>query len=505
MSALARSWCLGCLVLVLAACADLKRGGYSGEVEARADVDAVVSGDGDSVEPDTDATDPADTGDSGTDSIDAAIDAFDETLPESIDTIDAVDDTATAETVEDVVNGSTERLDEDLEPCDYPQYWPFSIRSEKVPLRIHYRVPRDEAASREALGILEYAWAREIDEIGFVAPLPDEGTCGEDDALDIFTWRNAPYAYVNVWAENDATPWDDGYAYMVIDLWGEFGGAELPATLAHEFNHMCQTAHDWNDTTFIFEATSTFMEDEVYDDHNSWWYLLSDFQGHPDWSLDRDDEYETWYMYGAMLWLRYLRDRFFEGDPSFMAALWLGMRSPWAVNEPDYVDSLDVLLAPFKVSFADTIVEFARWRWYVADRDDGMHLEEAGDFPRDARPAVAATIQATGGTAIVRPMMLGTSYIDIVSSADGPRDVTVSMQTAVPAGDVDWIVQFLPGVTAGSDGDGLRLPADVPLTEVAGRIMRTIAVTALPGIDQDIDPDQRSDDRYTTTITVEPK
>jgi len=479
-----RAW--GFFALVLVACGDDPKGGAG-------DIDAIE------ILAETDVSEE----------VDATIDVIEDTAPDAVaDTNDVVEDVVDVSdtgTFEDVNNGSTERLDDDLEPCDYPQYWPFSLRSEKVPLRIHWRVPRDEAASREALEILEYAWTLEVDQIGFVAPLPDEGTCGEDEALDIFTWRNAPYAYVNVWAENDATPWDDGYAYMVVDLWGEFGGDEMPATLAHEFNHMCQTAHDWSDTTFLYEATATFMEDEVYDDHNSWWYLLFDFQGNPDWSIDHDDEYETWYMYGATLYLRYLRDRFFEGQPHFMADLWLGLRSPWDDNEPDYVDSLKALLAPFQVSFADTVVEFARWRWYVEARDDGRHLEEAGELPEDALPAVAATIQATGGSAVVRPMMLGTSYIDIVSSAAGTKEVTVSMTTAVPAGDVHWVVQFLPGVSDGSDGDMRRLPVDVPLTDVGGRVMRTIAITALPGVDQDIDPDERTNDRYTVTIKVEPK
>lgn len=483
-----RAW--GCLALVLGACGDDAKTGAG-------DVDAIGA--------------ETEVGEE----VDVLIDVSEDTLPDAVsdgaDTNDKVEDTVAVsdvetdgETIEDVVNGSTERLDDDLEPCDYPQYWPFSLRSEKVPLRIHWRMPRDEESSRRALEILEYSWSYEVDEVGFVAPLTDEGTCGEDEALDVFTWRNAPYAYVNVWAENDATPWDDGYPYMVVDLWGEFGGDEMPATLAHEFNHMCQTAHDWSDTTFLYEATSTFMEDEVYDDHNSWWYLVFDFQGNPDWSIDHDDAYETWYMYGATLYLRYLRDRFFEGRPQFMADLWLGLRSPWEENEPDYVDSLEALLAPFQVSFADTVVEFARWRWYVEARDDGLHLEEASELD-DALPRVAATIQATGGTAVVRPMMIGTSYIDIVSSPDGPQEVTVSMTTNVPAGDVHWVVQFLPGVSDGSDGDMRRLPAEVPLTNYQGRVMRTIAVTALPGVDQDIDPDERTDDRYTVTIKVEPK
>ena len=44
----------------------------------------------------------------------------------------------------------------------------------------------------------------------FRAPLLDDGACGEDAAIDIFLWRDAPEAYVNTWTENRATAWDDG-------------------------------------------------------------------------------------------------------------------------------------------------------------------------------------------------------------------------------------------------------------------------------------------------------
>ncbi len=420
----------------------------------------------------------------------------------AVETIDEVDEVG--EVADVGPDGSNTPLDDDLEPCDYPEYWPFSLRSEQVPLRVHWRMPRDEVVAKEALAILEYAWQVEVDELGFAAPLRDDGTCGEDDALDIFTWRGAPYAYVNIWEENTATPWDDGFAYMVVDAWGEFGGDELPATLAHEFNHMCQTAYDWSDTTFLYEATATYIEDAVYDDHDSYMYLLFDFQGNPDWSLDHDDDYETWYMYGAALWLHYIGDRFYGGDERWAAELWKGLRSSWRDNEPDFVDSLDKMLAVFGKSYADTVVEFARWRWFVNARDDGMHIEEAGAFPRDALPDVAATIPATGGTAVVRPMMLGTSYIDITTTAGGPDEVMVSLQTTVDAAVVQWVVQVVPGVVAGSDGAMLTPPERVALTDVGGRVMRTVAITALPGIDRDIDPDERTDERFTVTLIVEP-
>ncbi|MBL8783903.1 MAG: hypothetical protein JNJ59_03290 [Deltaproteobacteria bacterium] len=456
------------------------------DTEVAPDV-AEVADDADTAEPDADATDTVDPDVADT----LAPDVADTAAPDVADTFEPWDGNP----------GSTERLDEELIPCDEPQYWPFVIKSQLRPLRVHYRVPGDASAARDVLHELETAWRIEVDEIGWAAPLDDHGTCGDDGAFDAFLWRDFPYAYVDVLDDNPLTAWDDGYPYMVIDPFNEFGGNELPATVAHEFNHACQAAYDWNDVTFIYEATSTFMEDEVHDGHNSYATLLFDFQGHPDWSIDRNDDYETWYMYGAMLWLRYLRDRFFEGRPEFIVRLWEGMRSPPGRNEPDYVDSVDALLAPFGRSFADTVLEFARWRWYVRDRDDGIHLEEAGGWPRDAVPKVAATLTSAGGTATVRPMMTGTSYIDVTGTAG--QAVTVSLETTVAESSVRFVVQALPGVD-GSDGEFLELPARVALTDVSGKVMRTIVVTALPGVDGDIDPDLRTDERFTAAIKVAP-
>jgi len=454
------------------------------------------------------------------DEVDAAPDAQQDAAPEdetgdaeALDTdvesdrdADTVDDND-AEVADEVtpdVTGSTEPLDPDLVPCDHLEYWPFSIRSEDLALRVHYRVPADERDARRSLAVLEHSLRHQVDRLGFEAPLDDSGICGPDGDLDVFTWRGADYPYVDVVGEDDTTPWDDGYAYVVMDPWGEFGGDELAVTLAHELNHACQASYDWSESTFIYEATSTFVEDEVYDDSDSYQMLLFDFQAHPDWSLDRDDGYETWFMYGAMLYLRYLRDRFYGGDASFIADLWHGLRSPADDNEPDWLDSLDALLARQGRSFADTLIEFARWRWYVAGRDDGLHLEEAGAFPDDATPRVAANLDANGGSALVRPMMLGSTYIDVTGTLDGPASIIVTLETRVAAQEVHWVVQALPGAEPGTDGELLTMPAEVALLPDDDKRARTLVVTALPGLEHDVDPDTRTDARFEATVRVAP-
>lgn len=495
-----RTLAVGCLFIVGIGCGD---GPERRERDALSDGDAAdaTQEPGDAAAPDAPDTGEADGVPEPPDDADDAGDE-DAEAPDADVAPDVADAPDGQDTTEEI--GSSVPLDPELVPCEHPEYWPFSVRSEDQPLRVHYRMPGDAAGARESLAILEYALGYEVDRLGFDAPLDDGGVCGPDGDLDVFTWRDAEYPYVDVWGEDEATPWDDGYAYMVMDPWGEFGGDELAVTLAHELNHACQASYDWSESTFLYEATSTFVEDEVYDDSDSYQSILFDFQGNPDWSLDRDDDYETWYMYGAMLYLRYLRDRFFKGDGAFISDLWRGLRSGADDNEPDWIDSLDALLADKGRSFADTLIEFARWRWYVAERDDGLHLEEAGAFPDDAKPRVAAAIDAAGGSAVVRPMMLGSTYVDVSGAPDGPSVITLALETQVPRGAVQWVVQALPGGAPGSDGEVLSLPAEVALVIDGDRRARTLVVTALPGIEGDVDPEARTDERFAATLRVTP-
>jgi hypothetical protein len=117
---------------------------------------------------------------------------------------------------------------------------------------------------------------------------------------------------------------------------------------------------------------------------------------------------------------------------------------------------------------------------------------------------VAATLPVDGGSAEIAPMMLGTVYIDIGPTGAGPSELTVSLESAVPADDVQWVVQALPG-SDGSDGELLSLPAGVALVASGGRWARTLAVTALPGMTWDIDPDERTDARFAATLRVSPR
>lgn len=390
-------------------------------------------------------------------------------------------------------------------PCDHPEYWPRSVESEALPVMVHYQAAGDAETAREVLGYVEYSWRVEVEGLGFRAPLPDDGLCGPDGRFDVFLWRGAEESWVDVRASNGETAWDDWIAYMVVDPWGPFGGEQLDVTVAHELNHACQAADDWFDAVIAYEMTATFIEDVVYDDDDSYRALLVDFQSNPDWALDRDDGYETWYMYAASLYLFFLRDRYFEGDASFVAEVWLNTRNSGhedADNEPDFEDALDAVLGDAAgVSFLESVVEFARWRWYTGARDDGRHFEEGADFPDDAEVRVTAEVAVDEGRVPVwpAPMLLGNAYVALVGAPDARLHVALETPDG---GRVRWVVQAVPGLVGESDGETLDLSAGPAPLQLTADGRRTLVITALPAGEDDVD--ERTDARFPVTVLLSP-
>lgn len=393
-------------------------------------------------------------------------------------------------------------IPDDTVPCEHPEYWPLAQASMTYPVVVHYQSADEATEAARVLALVEAAWAIEIDQLGFAAPRPDDAECGADERFDVFLWRGHEECYVDViGADPTVTSYTAQRAFLVVDPWGPYGGALLPATVAHELNHACQASDDWDDAAPIYEMTSVLIEEAVVDDDNGYHAIAADFQARPDWSIDRDDDYDTWFMYGAGLYLMYVRDRFFEGHYEFAATLWRGMRNPSADdNEPDFVDALETLLSPRGSSFAASVAEFARWRWYTGTRADGHHLREAAQLPEVAIAGSYRVDQSRSIALTPAPMLLGTSYVALTRQAGDATRVQLSLKNASP--DCTWHVQVVPGLLAGSDGETLTFTAGKATIDFGGLAQRTVIVTALPS--GDYDPDERDDTRYDATLVVKP-
>ena len=393
-----------------------------------------------------------------------------------------------------------QRIPPKTAPCEHPEYWTLDVRSSTRPILVHYRSPADEPVARQVLAFAEEGWAFHVGRLGFREPLGDGGKCGPDGAFDVFLWRGHEECFVDECADDASTAWDDHAAFMVVDPWGQYGGQALRETVVHEMAHACQAVDDWNESPILFEMSAVFT-DEVFADSYVETYL-EDFQAHSDWSIDRDDKYRTWYMYGAALYLHYLRDRWFGGDVAFLQELWHRLRSPAGVgdtyNEPDFEDAIDALLAEKGASFVESVADFGRWRWFTGKRDDGRHFrhfthgqERLRRAPVLARRAVARPGQTVA--VVPAPMMLGTTYLDLRRAGRG--EVCVSLHGAKGA---RFVVQAVPGLDGVTDGETLDLASGPSPLRFASNGRRTVLITATP-LGKD-DPETRTSRRYAARL-----
>jgi hypothetical protein len=393
---------------------------------------------------------------------------------------------------------SLEPIPANTEPCRNPRYWPYSLHEAVADVRVHFRRREHEGIAREVAAAATFSLQFQQEVSAFRRPASDEGRCGPDAALDIFLWERAPLTYTDLVAMNEATAWEDGYPFIVLDAIDTFGGAALPSTVAHELNHALQAADAWFDSPIAFEMTAMFVEDQVFPLDDNWLYFVEDYQQSPHLAVDHDDGYETLYMYGSVLYLQYLQARFFPGDPSFIGHIWLGMRSPEDNNEPDFLDAIERVLEPAGRGFADTVVEFARWRWYTNYRDVGLHLPEGGAHPARAMVMPREPAFIDGKTLfMLRTMMFGSEYIELAQTTASTYQVEVTSNAPI-----DWVVQALTNDARDTDTLVVRQADGLYRVQAEGQPL-TLVFTALPGPTEDADPDTRNTSFFNATVRID--
>lgn len=319
------------------------------------------------------------------------------------------------------------------DPCADTQYWPLNSVSALRPITVHYPLLSNEAKALEMIALLEESWTVQVDTLGFTAPLDDQGDCGVDGGYDVFIWPGIDGAFVSSVNSNPATPYQDYSTYMAIDISGATGGELLDTYMAHEFNHSLQASDDWAEESQHYEAGATFAEALVYPNEDDWFFAMRDFQNHPQWSLFYDDFGTTWYTYAAAMYLHYLYERYYPGDPAFYARIWRGARSNVGDDRPDYLDALrQVLLTERGVTLDESIVEFMQWRWFIDEFDDGMHFANGANWLHTVAVTEidAATIPAIHS---LDAMTYGANFFRVINNGAA----TLSFNAAINSSDLD--------------------------------------------------------------------
>jgi len=393
-------------------------------------------------------------------------------------------------------------------PCEEPGYWPYTVASSRYPFLVHYHARNEGAMADRVVALLETAWERQIGRQGYTEPPSDQGWCGPDGKFDVFIWRGINTCQVNIVSERFVMEWGGRASFMFVDPWGDYGGKYLAQTMAHEFNHATHAANDWYELPIAFEMSASYVE-QFYDGPADSKYV-QDFQARADWALLRNDNYETWYMYGAALYLNFVRDYYFKGDDRFLPDLWVAMRNKpdLFVNSPHFVDAMNALLAPHRETFLDSVVAFARWRYFAGSNDDGKHFRrfpETGTevtFSRKATLPVAHVMLGTLTHEISpAPMLTGSAYLEVRRKNAAQTSFQLSLELP-PSPSARWVVQAVPGLTEGSDGEIVDLHSGTARVSFTSKGSRTLVLTVVPI--SDFDPYHQTDARYPVSVRIAP-
>jgi hypothetical protein len=311
---------------------------------------------------------------------------------------------------------------------------------ETTHFRIHYDTSGTHAilstSYRDAIGVAaENSWDEEITALGFRSPPPDGSDPdggGGNDLYDIYVQElgTGLYGYCQgSYYYNDGPggyPTNAATSYVVIDNnypYSQFGYPDpvdpMKITVAHEFSHGCQAAHDINESTWYKECTSTWMEDHVYDDVNDYRNYLSFFLSKTYQALDYNPSGGLrWY--GVCVWNFYLAENF---GPDIVVDNWYQME-----GSSSTLTMLDIVLGIYGSSMEEAYFDFATWCWFTGSRDDGNHFEEGGNWYTASvmRGHSSYPIAIGGPTPGWEPDRYGCNYITFNNPGSGQDGLLVS-------------------------------------------------------------------------------
>jgi hypothetical protein len=222
----------------------------------------------------------------------------------------------------------------------------------------------------------------EIDSMGYYAP-PWDGTAGGDSLYDIYIDQPLGYAV----PEEPSTQYPDRpYATTSFIIIGNdlridrYPDDPLPfckACCSHELFHAVQfvfTGQIWypeDFTSWLYEASSNWIEESVWDELNDVYYYLNSYLPVPHQSLYHEDGR---HMYASWIWNQYLSENF---GRDILHSIWLKYMEVYACA------AVDSILRGLGTTMNDEFQEFAVWNWFTNYRDDGNHYSEGAFFPPD--------------------------------------------------------------------------------------------------------------------------
>ena len=322
------------------------------------------------------------------------------------------------------------------------------VESETLPVRVYYVDGIPEATIDRVLSLAEQTWQQQVVEMGFTPPTALDEKGGRVSGLWIHLDPNAPYDTAAMDGDNPDTPWTDCTVHVQLATLSS--SSYLDMLVPHESNHALEMADDCGESNFAFEQTTVAVT-TLLDPSDTLFssYFLPAFQLEPQHGLACTFFYSqdlAYYHYGSSLFQVFLEERYGNEDGKLLAQAWKAARQDGTVenigpmgpvmsvqNDPDLLDALGTVLAP--VTLAEAYSEFAQWRYFVGDRDDGTHFKHGSQW-KGGEVTVAAqhgleTLPLVDAEGPVQVDELGSVYLEFpVSDLPDDRGLQLSFHGA---------------------------------------------------------------------------
>jgi hypothetical protein len=313
-----------------------------------------------------------------------------------------------------------------------------------------------------AAAIFDYVWDQEIGELGYPAPPPDKGAEGGDE-YDVYVKEfNRSLYGETVFGDEDLldslrpNPTYMSYTEVDNDFVGYFteGLQALKVTAAHEFHHAIQVGNYgfWQDDTYYYELTSTWMENTVFQTIYDYYQYLPRYFASTSIPFNVSNGYIE---YGRAIWGKFIEKRFGQ---------WMMKRSWEYINTMRPLWAIDASLKEGGSEFMREFPEFALWHFYTGHRADPKDYFTDGSLYPEVRPVDIVDFIPPSATISYTTRDLSIQFFQVVMGGGGSMSDTTSIALTninLPAAEQggDYLYSLTYNITNASvDGSYETLP-----------------------------------------------
>ncbi len=196
----------------------------------------------------------------------------------------------------------------------------------------------------------------------------------------------------------------------------------LQITSAHEFHHAIQYGYNYYFDIWYAEATSTWFEDEVWDDVNQDYDYISTWFSHSSLALDISASTSTGGGYGRWIFNRFLAE---QHTTTAIRSFWEALASMAPTNGQD-IPMAPVLNSVLSASYGSTLgTDFFGFAKRVYTRDWTTHTADLGKIPSYS-PVSSYSTYPVSATSVTLPHY-SFAYYTFSPTSGAPTSLSITV------------------------------------------------------------------------------